>query len=323
MRLLNCIRVSLAVLVLAMPGVSPAQGYPTQPIRMIITVAPGGATDLLGRIVGEKMSESLRQPIVYDNKPGASGAIAAEAAARSPADGYTLLVGSSSTMVLLPVTNPKLSYDSQKDFVPIGMMIRGDNIIVVRSTLGLKTLKELVSYAKANPRKLSYGTVGVGTGNHLAAELLSEVAGIEMLHVPYKSGPAIETDLVADRIDLVFNNIPPAINNIRQGKTFAIAVAGSKRNSLLPEVPTTREAGYPFEIYGWGGLFAPRGIPKSAQDRLALELRRAMALPDVAERLTKIGLDPYYLGSDETASFLKTELESWRSLVAKRNMKFD
>lgn len=305
------------------PLVAIGQAYPSQPIRLIITVAPGGATDLLARIVGEKMSEGLKQPFIYDNRPGASGAIAAEAAARAPADGYNILVGSSSTLVLLPVVNPKLAYDPLRDFAPVGMMIRGDNAIVARASLNIKTLKELIAYAKKNPSRLFYGSVGIGTANHLAAELMSEVAGIDMTHVPYKSAAAVEADMIADRIDINFSNIPPALNNLRQGRTVALAVTSSKRSPALPDVPTATEAGYPLEIYGWGGLFAPAGTPRAAIDRIAGELKRVLAMPDVGERLSKIGLDLYYLGPDETSAFLKSELNTWRNVVSKRKIKFD
>jgi len=305
------------------PVAAQAQAWPNQAVRFIAPVSAGGGTDVVARAVGQKMAESLKQTFIVENRPGAAGAIAAEYAAKAAPDGYTFLIGSSSTLIMLPLIKTNLTYDPIRDFIPVGMMIRGDNVIVVRDSLPVRNLQELVVYAKANPGKLNYGTAGIGTTQHLSAELLSHITGIELTHVPYKGTPDAEADLIAGRIDMMFNNIPPALPSLNAKRTRAIAVASSRRAPALPDVPTAREGGIALEVYGWGGLFAPRGTPQAVIDRIGVELKRVMALPDVGERLVKLGLDPHYLDSVQTAQYMRSEIDSWRDVIKSRKLKFE
>lgn len=311
-----------AVVYGSLPGPAAAQAYPTRPIRLLIPVASGGSSDVLMRIVFDRMN--LSQPVVVDNRPGAAGALAAEATMKAAPDGYTLMAGTSSNLALLPLVSRNITYDPVRDFAPVAHMVRADIVIVVRENLPVKNLQELIAYAKANPGKLTYGTGGIGSAHHLAAELFSQVAGVSMVHVPYKGSTAAEADLVGGRIDVMFNNVLPALSSIQARKTRAISVASTRRAAELPETQTAAEAGYPeLEVYGWVGVFAPRGTPRYVVDKLSADIKRVLAMPDVAERLNKMGLAVAYLGPEDTAIYLQKEMESWRSLINRRSLKFE
>jgi tripartite-type tricarboxylate transporter receptor subunit TctC len=320
-------RAALAVALVA-PAASFAQGaggsYPAQAVRIIVLTPPGGGSDVLTRVIAERMSDGFKQPVVIDNRPGASGAIAAEAAARAAPDGYTLFAGTSSTLVTLPLVNPKLPYDANRDYAPIGLFARADNVIVARANAPFDSLASLVAYARANPGRVSYGTAGMGTTQHLAAELLQDAAKIELLHVPYKGTALAQADLVSGRIDLMFDNVPPAATNIRAGKARALAVASPKRLAEFPATPTTAEAGFPaVEVYGWVGLFAPRATPRPVVERLSAELKRVLAIPEVGQRLVQLGNDVIFTTPDETSAYIRTETDKWRKLIRERKLTFD
>ena len=313
-----------SVLVASGAGAQSYTGYPTQPIRVMVVTAAGGGSDITMRVVADKASQGLKQSIIVENRPGASGAIGAEMVAKAAPDGYTLLCGTSTTVVMLPVVNPKLPYDPVRDYAAIGQMTRGNILIVVRDTLPAASVAEFVRHAKANPGKLSYGTAGVGTTQHLAAELFSQEAGIDMIHVPYKGTALAASDLMTGRIDLMFDNVAPAMTSIKQGKARAIAVASANRVAGLPDTPTTREAGYPqLEVQTWVGLFAPRGTPKPIVDRLSGELKRVMSLPEVVDKLVAAGNDLAYSTPEQFAAYTKAEIEKWRGVVNSRNLKFE
>ena len=289
-----------------------------------MVIAAGAGSDLTIRMVADKMSPELKRNMVIENRPGASGAIAADIVAKAAPDGYTLLVGTSSTMIMLPAVNPRLSYDPVRDFTAIGQMTQGNVLIVVRSSLPVYSLADLIKHAKANPGKLSYGTAGVGTTTHLAAEWLSLETGIEMLHVPYKSMPAASSDLVTDRVDMVFDNVAPALISIKTVKARPIVIASKNRAAALSDTPTTMESGYPWlEIGTWSGLFAPKGTPKPIVDQLNGELKRILAMPEIIEGLRKIGNEINYNTPEQLSAYTKDEIDKWRRVVKSRNLKFD
>ncbi|HYF19423.1 MAG TPA: tripartite tricarboxylate transporter substrate binding protein, partial [Ramlibacter sp.] len=295
-----------------------AQAYPSRPIRVLIPVAAGGSSDVLMRLLFERMG----LPAVFDNRPGAGGALSAEAAIKAAPDGYTLLAGTSSNLVLLPLVSRNVTYSPLRDFTPIAHLVRADQVVVVRESLPVRNLQELVALARSAPGKLSYGTGGIGSAHHLAAELLCQLAGISMVHVPYKGSTAAEADFVAGRLDVMFNNVLPALPSIQAGRARAVVVASDRRAVELPDTPTGAEAGYPdFEVYGWVGLFGPRDMPRPIVERLAADLRRVMALPEIAERISRMGLNPAFIGPDETAAHVRKEMEGWRTLISRRNLR--
>jgi len=301
-----------------------AQAYPSQPIKIIVPQPPGAGSDLVGRFIGERLAARMNQPVIVENRGGAGGLIAAEAAAKAAPDGHTLFTCTSSAMITLPLVNPKAQYDPLKDFTPIIMLGRADNIVVVPANSPFRTLEDLIAYAKSNPGKLSYGSGGVGTTNHLAGELLAQQSGIDIVHVPYKGAPLAEADLITGRIDFMLNNTAPAMSNIRSGKSRAIAVAGAKRSPDLPHTPTAAEAGLrDFEVYGFIALCGPAKLPKPIVERLNMEVNRALDLPEVRSQLIKFGLEPAGGSPEELARFVGAELARWGRLIKDKKLKFD
>lgn len=302
-----------------------AAQYPDRPVRALVVTGAGGGSDLTMRIIADRMSRDLKQPFVVENRAGAAGAIATDIVAKATPDGYTILCGTSTTMVMLPLITPNLPYDPLRDLAPIGSVSRGNVVVVARATLPVQSLADLVKYAKANPdKRLTYATAGIGTTQHLAAELLSEQAGIEMLHIPYKGTALAQTDLVSGRIDLIFDNVAPSLNNINQGKARALAVLSADRVRELKDTPTTTEAGYPkVQINTWVGLFAPRGTPKTVIQLLSAELKRVLSSPDVIEALVRNGNDVVYSTPEELGTYVKTQTELIRKLAKTRNIKFE
>jgi len=323
---MNILRVlALAAGCAALAGAFPAaaQPYPNKPVRMVIAFPPGGTSDFVGRIVAAKLSEYLGQSIVIDNKPGASGLIGTQDVARAAPDGYTLLLAPSDFTVI-PGLQQKPAYDALKDFAPIGMVLEYSHVLVANPNVAANNAKELIALAKANPGKLNFASGGNGATNHISGEWFKRNAGVDIVHVPYKgNGPAI-TDLLADRVQLLFTSTGPVEAHLKSGKLKAIAVTGTTRLTSMPDVPTVAEnaiPGYQFKL--WYGLVAPAGTPKPIVDKLNADLRKTMASPEVREKLASIG-GTYNVGSpDEMASLLKTELANWTKLAADVGIKAD
>ena len=256
MKLLQKLMVAIAFAVLA-PGAQ-AQSYPDKPIRLVCPFPPGGAVDIASRAVAHELTQILGQPVTVDNRPGAGGNIGADIAAKSAPDGYTLLMTTSGIMAINPALYSKLPFDTIKDFAPVSMVVLLNNVLVVNPSLPVKSVKELIALAKARPGKLTYASSGNGTSIHLSAELFKSMTGVDMLHIPYKgSAPAI-TDLLGGQVDMMFDNIPSSLPQIKAGKLRALAVTGAKRSPLMPDVPTIAEAGVPgYDSYVWFGIVGP------------------------------------------------------------------
>ena len=292
-----------------------AQEFPTRPIRILVAYTPAGATDILARAVGQKMSDAWGQPVIVDNRPGAAGNIGTELAAKAPADGYTLLMATAGTHGINPGLYRKLNWDP-KDFTAVSLVAMVPNILVVNNALPVKTVKELVAYAKANPGKLSYGSPGNGSTAHLSMELLKSMTGIELVHVPYKGNAGVLADLMGGQIHATIDNIPPYLPQVKAGKIRALAVSPATRTPAAPELPTIAETGVPgYEAVAWFGLVAPAATPKPIIAKLATETQRILKLPDVRERITGLGADVVGNTPDEFNAFIKSELAKWAKVI--------
>jgi tripartite-type tricarboxylate transporter receptor subunit TctC len=313
---------ALAAPMLALPA--QAQTYPTKPIRLMVPFPPGGPADVSSRVVGRKLAEDLGQPIVIENQSGSGGTIAAEAVARAPADGYTLVIGSLSTLVTNPILNPNVRYDPVKSFSPVGMIAVAPSVLLVNPQVSAKSLRELIDLAKAKPGALNFGSNGTGALPHLAGELFKSMTGVDIVHVPYKGAAPATNDLVAGQIQLLFI-VPSGVEaHIRSGKLRALAVASSKRLVALPDVPTSAEAGLPgFETSTWFGLCAPRGTPAAAIARLNAGMVRALAAREVTEALSKQGLDAGSSAPDEFAQFIVAETAKWSRIIKTAGIKLE
>lgn len=312
-----------AVLVLT-PAAGLAQPYPSKSIRMIIGFPPGGGTDIVGRIVAQKLSEVLGQQVLPDNRGGASGQIAAELTAKAPPDGHTMMMVHIAAISILPSLYAKLPYDPVKDFAPISLVAIGPNLLVVHPSLPVRTVKDLVALAKANPGALQYASPGAGTVQHLAAELFKLQAKVDMLHVPYKGSGQSIVDLVAGQVQLDFDAVPPVINHVRAGKLRAIAVTSAKRFSLLPDIPTITESGVPgFDMSTWWGLVAPSAVPKEIIARLHSETVKLLRQPDVKEKIAFVGADTVGNSPEEFAAFIRNERAKYARIVKEANIRIE
>ena len=302
---------SLLALTLGLPA--QAQNYPNKPIRLVVTFPSGGAPDILARLFSEKAQ--LGQPVVVDNKPGAGGNIGADFVAKSAGDGYTLVLGTVGTHSINGSLYEKMPYDMVKNFAPVSLIASAPNLLVVNNNLPVKNVAEFISYLKANPDKLSFGSPGVGTSVHVSGELFKSMTGTKMTHVPYKGRQFAIPDLVGGSIQLMFDNMPSALPMAREGKIRAIAVTTAKRSSAAPDIPTVAETLPGFEATTWFALFAPAGTPKPVVDRLNAEVLRVFRLPDVAERLKTLGLEAVLSSPEELSAYQASEITKWTKVV--------
>jgi len=305
-------------------GPAAAQQYPTRPIRMIIGFPPGGGTDIVGRIVGQRLSEALGQQILPDNRGGASGQIAAELAAKAPPDGYTVMMAHIAAISILPSLVSKLPYDPQKDFAPISLVAIGPNLLVVHPSVPARSVKELVALARARPGQLQYASPGSGTVQHLAGELFKLQAKVDMLHVPYKGSGQSIVDLIAGHVHLDFDSVPPVLPHVRSGRLRALAVTSEKRFSILPEIPTVTEGGVPgFDMSTWWGLVAPAAVSKDIIARLQAETVKVLRQPDVKEKIAFAGADTVGNTADQFGAFIRSETTKYARIVKDANIKLD
>ena len=301
-----------AALGLAIAGAH-AQSYPTKPIRMVVTFPSGGAPDTLARIFSEKAQ--LGQTVVVDNKPGAGGNIGADFVAKAPADGYTLVLATVGTHAINGALYAKMPYDMVKDFVPVGHLASAPNLLVVNNDLPVKNVPELISYMKANPNKLSFGSPGIGTSVHVSGELFKSLTGTSMTHVPYKGRQFAIPDLIGGQIQVMFDNMPSALPMAREGKIRALAQTTAKRSPAAPDVPTVAETVPGFEATTWFAVFAPAGTPRDVVARLNSEMQRVFKLPDVQDKLRTLGLEPWLSTPEELARFQAGEIVKWAKVV--------
>jgi len=294
-----------------------AQNYPSKPIRFVVPLAAGGTGDTLGRIVAESLGTALNAPVVVDNRPGAGGVIGTEVVARSAADGYTLLVTSSSHVLNSALRLGKLSYDPLKDFVAITQIADTHQVLLAHPTLGIGTVRELIAAAKAQPGKLTYASAGNGSATHLNAELLKSLAGIDLIHVPYKGSTQARTDLLSGQVNLAIDGLLPTLPLVRAGKLRALAVTNGKRAAVAPEIPTMAEAGVPgYRSDTWYALLAPAGVPEPIVARLREVAVSSLASPAMRERLMQQGAEPVGGTSRQLMELMQEDLVRWRKVVA-------
>jgi len=302
-------------------GAAGAQGYPNKPVKLVVPFTAGSATDILARTVGQKLTEMWGQSVVVDNRPGAGGTIGTAIVAKSPPDGYTLLVNSAAH-AYNPWIYPTLSFDAVKDFVDIAPLAGQPNVLVVAPSTGYKTVADLIAAAKAKPGGLNFGSAGTGSGTHINAEKFRLAAGIDVVHIPYKGTPEALTDTMTGRITYFFSPISAALPNIREGKLIALGVSTSKRSSALPSVPTLAESGLPgFDYNLWVGLFAPAGTPAEVVDKIARDVGRALATPEVKERLTALGAEALPMTPVEFTKFVGAEIDDSGKVIKAANIK--
>lgn len=314
-----------AIIAIGQARVSSAQGttYPAKPIRLIVPFAPGGATDTLGRLTAAKLQETFGQPVVVENKPGAGTNIGVELVAKAAPDGYTLLMGTPSIAVN-PALYGSLSYNWQRDLHPVSMVGYVPNLLVVHPSLPVNSVKELIANAKTNPGKLNFGSSSVGGAIHLSGELFKSMAGIDMVHVPYKGSAPAMTDLLSGRIALMFDNLPSAMPHAKAGKLRALAVTSGKRSALFPNLPTVAEAGLPgFEVLSWNGIFVPAGTPRDIVMTLQSEIKKAVTQPDVQRRFAEQGIEAGGNTPEEFGAFIRTEADKWQPLIRRLGLKAD
>lgn len=303
----------LGAVMLLVPTAS-AQAFPTKPVRIISPYAPGGSTSIVARVVAAKMTESWGHQVLIDNRPGAGTMIGTEAMVRSPADGHTLLMVTS-TITLNP-SLMKLPYDTLRDIAPLGTVTTAGFMLVVHPVLPVKHLKEFIALAKSRPGQLDYASSGTGTANHIAMELLSQIAGVKMQHIPYKGGGPAMIDLLAGQVQVHLNSPTNLIPNVKNGRLKGLAVSGEERMGALPELPTFAEAGLPrFTSTNWNGLYAPAGTPKPVVDRIAAELARVLQLPDVRTNLQGQGLTPWIMSPEKHAALVRQEIETFAKVI--------
>ena len=292
-----------------------AQAYPNKPIRMVSPWPPGGPAEALGRVITAKMTEVLGQPFVIEAKPGANGTIGTGFVAKAPADGYTLLLANLGPTAIAPALSKDPLYDTLKDFEPITQVIAGPTLLLVRNGLPVHSVKELIAYARANPGKLSYGSVGIASTTHLASENLNIMAGINTVHIPYKGSTPVLVDMMGERVDFAFIGISGSIQQARQGQMRAIAISTLKRSPNFPDIAAVAETVPGFELNSWYGLLAPKGTPRPIIQRLYEETVAALKKPDVIEWMKQNGLEPIGSTPEEYGAYIRAELVKWNKAV--------
>ena len=322
---MNCLPVFLVLLLAVSAPAVCAQAYPVKPIRLIVPFAPGGTTEVLARIIGQKMGESLGQQVVIDNRPGASGSLGAGLAAKATPDGYTMLLTSLSPIVInVNMYAGKAPYDSEKDLAPVSLITKVPSVITTHSTTATRTLKDIIAAAKASPKRITYGSSGAGGVNHLITELFSAAAGIELVHVPYKgAGPAMIA-LLSREVDMMVASPVAIMPQVRSGQVRAIAVSGALRSPALPEVPTISESGLPgFDSTAWYCMMAPAGTPRAIIDKVRAALVQALRTPAVTERLNGEGAAPETSTPEELGKLIRDDLQRWAKAVRISGAKLD
>jgi tripartite-type tricarboxylate transporter receptor subunit TctC len=298
-------------------------GYPTRPVRIIVPFAPGGGTDIIARIMAPRLAESLGQQVIVDNRPGGGTLIGAELAARAAPDGYTLFMGLNGTMAINPSLHRKLPYDPVKDFAPVTLVAIGPNVLVVHPSLPVKTVAELIMLARKHPNKLSYASSGIGGAPHLAGEMLKSMAGIELVHIPYKGAAPATTDLLAGHVQVMFAGLGPALPHVKSGRLRALAVAGARRTPALPETPTIAEHLKGFEASSWFAVFVPAGTPKDTVARLHTDIVSVMARQDLQQPLLSQGYEPVTGTPVELAQLVREDTARWARVIREAGITAD
>jgi tripartite-type tricarboxylate transporter receptor subunit TctC len=319
---------TLALLAAGLPFAAGAQtgaaAYPNKAIRMVVPFTPGGSTDIMGRTIGQQLTQAWGQAVVIDNVPGAGGSIGADKVAKAPADGYTLLMGHIGTLAVTPSLYPKLPYDPVKAFAAVAWVARVPNVLVVHPSLPVKTVQELVAYAKANPGKINYGSGGNGSAAHIATEYLKLQSGTQMQHVPYKGTAPAVTDLVAGQIQLMFTGVPAVMAQVKAGQLRALAVSSPHRVKAVPDLPTVAESGYPgFEADQWYGVVAPANTPPDIIAKLNQQINKTLGTPEIASRLESEGAEATPNPPQVFADLIASEIKRWRTVIEKGGVKVE
>ena len=309
---------------LLLPIVAGAQAYPNRAIRIVVPFSPGGTTDILSRAVGQKLTETWGQPVVIDNRPGASGMIGADIVAKAAPDGYTVLMASVAEVAINQSLYSKMAYDPLKDLAPVTLAGIAPLILVIHPSMPVQSLKELVALAKAKPGQLAFASPGNGSVQHLSGELVKTVARIDMVHVPYKGGAPALADVLGGQISMFFAGMPPAMPLVKAGKLRALAVTTAKRSPAAPDVPTMEEAGVPgFDISIWFGVYVPTGAPKDVIAKLASDMSKALNRPDVKQRLAEQGLETVGNSTEQFSAFFRAEIVKYAKIIKDSGAKAD
>ncbi len=295
--------------------------FPVKPIRIIVAYPPAGTTDILARLLGQKMTESWGQPVITENRAGAAGNIGTEAAAKATPDGYTLIMGTAGTHGINVSLYRKLNWHSLKSFAPVSLVAMVPNIMVVNNALPVKSVREFIAYAKANPGKLSYGSPGNGSTAHLSMELFKSMTGTNLVHIPYKGSAGVLTDVMGGQIAATIDNMPPYLPQVKAGKIRARAVSPARRVAAVPDLPTIAEAGVPgYDSGAWFGLLAPAGTPKAIVDKLSAETARILKLPDVSKRISEQGAEPVGGTPEQFTALIRSEITKWAKVIKDANV---
>ena len=309
-------RIFLAVALLAVPAAGPAQTYPAKPIRLVVPFPPGGPADSVARPLAQKLNEALGQPVIVDNRPGATGTIGAALVAKSPPDGYTLLLGTSNEIAMSPGLYEKLPYDPTRDFTPITPVITFPNILVVNPALPVRSAKELVTLARAHPGKLNFATSGIGSTNHLTGELFRTAAGVKVNYVHYKGGGPATTDLVAGHVEALFATMPSAVSFVKSGRLRGLMVTDAKRWSAVQDVPNAKEAGLPaVQVITWNAVLGPAALPAAIVERLHQAIVNAMSAQDMKERMAALASEPTTTTPAQFADTVREDFARWRKVI--------
>ena len=297
-----------------------AEAYPSKPVRLIVTYPPAGSSDLMGRILGQKLAELWGQPVIVENKPGAAGSIGMDYAAHQPPDGYSFVIGNLGPVAVNPILS-KVPYDVERDFVPVSLIATGPNVLVVNPKTPVRTLGELIAYARANPGKLNFGSGGPGSVAHLSGEMLKSLAHVDIVHVPYKGGILSVNDLIAGHVQMVFSDALPVMQHIRAGTLRALAITSPERSPLVPDVPTCVESGLPGLVaVNWWGVLLPAGTPKAVADKFYSDLVKVMHDPDVKEKFAQLGVEAMSGTAEQFAAYMRTETAKYAKLIKEANI---
>jgi len=301
-----------------------AQNYPVKTVRIIVPFPAGGSTDIIGRVVAEQLTAAFGQQVIVDNRPGANGVIGTDLVAKAAPDGYTLLMGGIGSLSINPAIYSKIPYDPVRDFTAIIQIAQVPNVLVVHPSLPIKTVKELIALAKANPGKLSFSSSGSGSSDHMSGELFKSLAHVDLVHVPYKGGAPAITDAIAGQVSMTFSNQPTALPHVKSGKLRGIAVTSIKRSSAAPELPTIDESGLKgFDVSSWVGVNAPANLPREIVTRVNAEIVKGMNAPAGRERLNQLAFDPVLSTPDQYAAHIKSEVAKWAQVAKTAGAKLD
>ena len=305
------------------PGTASAQSYPAKPVRIIAPFPAGGGYDFMARSIGQRLHESMGQPVIVENRAGANGNIGSEAVAKAPADGYTLLLGGIGPQALSVALYPKLAYDPLKDFEPVSLVAAQPNLLVVHPSVPVKSLKELIAFAKARPGQVTFGSPSTGSGQHFGLEQLKLMTGTDFTHVPYKGAAPLHSALLAGEVSVAFNIIQLPLPHVRNGRLRALATASTKRAALATDIPTMAELGYPIDFDTWYAVYAPAGTPREIVSKLNAEINKALAQPDFKEKAGVLGLELLGTPPDRLTAHMKAEIARWVKVAKAASIKLD